>query len=43
MDKSQAFDLIAQATGLLKLTREEHKKVVEALELLRPVEEVKED
>lgn len=39
MNKNQAFELIAQATGELRLSRAEHQKVVQALELLKPVEE----
>jgi RNase P/RNase MRP subunit POP5 len=39
MDKKQAWDILSQATGLLKLTREEHTTVMTALQTLKPVED----
>jgi len=42
MTPEQAHNLITQATGLLQLKREEHQAVLQALEVLKPSEDVKE-
>ena len=35
MNNEQAIELLTQATGMLKITREEHKAVISALEHLK--------
>lgn len=42
MNKKQAYDLLVQATNLLKLTREEHQAIVQALDVLKPEDQVEE-
>lgn len=39
MTKEQARNLLADVTWLLQLKRQEHESIVNALELLKPVEE----
>lgn len=36
MDKFQAHALLVQATAMLQLGRDDHQKIVEALEVLKP-------
>ena len=38
MDKFQAHSLLVQATSLLQLGREDHQKIIQALEVLKPQE-----
>ena len=42
MTKQQARELLVKATALLKLSREEHQAVSQALQELKPEEEKKE-
>ena len=43
MDKQQAWNLVAQAVPLVKLTLQEHQMLNQALQVLKPIEEVKEE
>lgn len=42
MEKQQAWEIIYKVTGMVTLSREDHQKVLQALEALKP-EDKKED
>lgn len=42
MNKQQAHQLLTQATAMLQLNREDHQKIVMALEVLKPEDEEQE-
>ena len=41
MTKEQAYQLLVQATAMLKVTREEHQTIAKALDVFKPEEEKK--
>lgn len=43
MEKKEAFNLVAQVCAIYKGSLEEHKAIQTALEILKPIEEQKEE